>query len=96
MNTKVSAFTESERSINTVMIRFHITICLFSLDIPVTVMIHFHITICLFSKGPPELYSLYALLIHEGHSAGSGHYTSVVKSGNKWFYISDGSVSKRV
>jgi ubiquitin C-terminal hydrolase len=41
-----------------------------------------------------EKYMLKAVLCHKGENAGSGHYTTYAKYGNKWYYFDDHSVLK--
>ena len=45
-------------------------------------------------RGKPVGYSLYAVLVHAGHSVQSGHYYAFVKSPNgSWYRMDDDSVS---
>ncbi|XP_076856355.1 ubiquitin carboxyl-terminal hydrolase 42 [Brachyhypopomus gauderio] len=46
------------------------------------------------SHGEPQLYGLYAVLVHSGFSCHAGHYYCYVKSGNgQWYEMNDASVS---
>ncbi|XP_062507774.1 ubiquitin carboxyl-terminal hydrolase 36-like isoform X2 [Corticium candelabrum] len=44
-------------------------------------------------KGPPEMYQLYAVLVHAGSSCNSGHYYCYVRSpGGHWYCMNDAQV----
>ncbi|XP_076851902.1 ubiquitin carboxyl-terminal hydrolase 42-like [Brachyhypopomus gauderio] len=46
------------------------------------------------SHGEPQLYGLYAVLVHSGISCHAGHYYCYVKSGNEqWYKMNDASVT---
>ncbi|XP_076852082.1 ubiquitin carboxyl-terminal hydrolase 42-like [Brachyhypopomus gauderio] len=46
------------------------------------------------SHGEPQLYGLYAVLVHSGISCHAGHYYCYVKSGNgQWYKMNDASVT---
>lgn len=40
-------------------------------------------------NGPPEVYSLFATIQHEGYSCQSGHYVANVRCGQRWFHFND-------
>uniref|UniRef100_A0A8C5HP21 Ubiquitin carboxyl-terminal hydrolase 42-like n=1 Tax=Gouania willdenowi TaxID=441366 RepID=A0A8C5HP21_GOUWI len=47
------------------------------------------------TEGKPRIYSLYAVLVHSGHSDRYGHYFFYVKaSDNQWYRMNDTKVSK--
>uniref|UniRef100_A0A8C5GZ11 Ubiquitin carboxyl-terminal hydrolase n=1 Tax=Gouania willdenowi TaxID=441366 RepID=A0A8C5GZ11_GOUWI len=47
------------------------------------------------TQGKPRIYSLYAVLVHSGHSDRYGHYFCYVKaSDNQWYRMNDTKVSK--
>uniref|UniRef100_A0A3Q4HXS1 Ubiquitin carboxyl-terminal hydrolase n=1 Tax=Neolamprologus brichardi TaxID=32507 RepID=A0A3Q4HXS1_NEOBR len=46
------------------------------------------------SHGDPQLYGLYAVLVHSGFSCHAGHYFCYIKASNgQWFQMNDSSVS---
>lgn len=46
-----------------------------------------------YGKGPPEMYQLYAVLVHAGSSCNSGHYYCYVRSpGGHWYCMNDAQV----
>ncbi|XP_028330706.1 ubiquitin carboxyl-terminal hydrolase 23-like isoform X2 [Gouania willdenowi] len=46
------------------------------------------------TEGEPQIYSLYAVLVHHGKSVGSGHYFCCVKaSDGQWYEMNDSRVS---
>uniref|UniRef100_A0A3P8PXT4 Ubiquitin carboxyl-terminal hydrolase n=1 Tax=Astatotilapia calliptera TaxID=8154 RepID=A0A3P8PXT4_ASTCA len=46
------------------------------------------------SHGEPQLYRLYAVLVHSGFSCHAGHYFCYIKASNgQWFQMNDSSVS---
>ncbi|GIL86570.1 hypothetical protein Vretifemale_14832, partial [Volvox reticuliferus] len=40
-------------------------------------------------KGPPQIYDLYGVLVHHGHSVNSGHYICYVKAANGLWHVCD-------
>ncbi|GAB4819385.1 hypothetical protein N2152v2_006431 [Parachlorella kessleri] len=42
----------------------------------------------------PAQYSLYAVVVHQGHQTTYGHYYSLVRQGEKWFRCNDHSVTQ--
>jgi len=36
-----------------------------------------------------HIYRLYALIVHEGYSTGSGHYYAYIKNNEKWYCYND-------
>lgn len=48
-------------------------------------------------QGPPIVYLLYAVLVHQGVSCNSGHYFCFVRnSNNLWYLMDDSKASKFV
>lgn len=46
------------------------------------------------SQGEPQLYGLYAVLVHSGFSCHAGHYFCYIKASNgQWYQMNDSSVS---
>lgn len=46
-------------------------------------------------RSPPQLYQLYGVLVHQGHSVHSGHYYCFVRAANGlWHQMNDNSVSQ--
>ena len=44
--------------------------------------------------GQHTLYELFAIIIHNGHSIGSGHFTAAFKIGENWYSADDATVTK--
>ena len=46
-------------------------------------------------RSPPQMYELYGVLVHHGHSVHSGHYYCFVRAPNGlWHQMDDSSVSQ--
>uniref|UniRef100_A0A8C5G5K5 Ubiquitin carboxyl-terminal hydrolase n=1 Tax=Gouania willdenowi TaxID=441366 RepID=A0A8C5G5K5_GOUWI len=46
------------------------------------------------TQGEPQLYGLYAVLVHSGFSCNAGHYFCYIKASNgQWYHMNDSSVS---
>ncbi|XP_038155614.1 ubiquitin carboxyl-terminal hydrolase 42 isoform X1 [Cyprinodon tularosa] len=46
------------------------------------------------SQGEPQIYGLYAVLVHSGFSCHAGHYFCYIKASNgQWYHMNDSSVS---